>query len=142
LHQAADAAVRAAAAQHVFVVSVVTVAELLTGAKLGHHDEPTVRRFFAQMVSRRIPLDEPAAQRAAELRAAQKALKMPDALILATADLNADLALTGDDRGAPDRPHAPREQRPFVLEASEQSQALGGGHLRRIGLSRDPRPLV
>jgi len=39
LHQAADTAVRAAATEHVFVVSVVTVAELLTGAKLGHHDE-------------------------------------------------------------------------------------------------------
>jgi predicted nucleic acid-binding protein len=94
LHRAADAAVRAAATEHVFAVSVVTVAELLTGAKLGHHDARTVRRFFAQTVSRRIPLDEPAA----ELRAVQKALKMPDALILATADLNADVVLTGDEQ--------------------------------------------
>jgi predicted nucleic acid-binding protein len=98
LHRAADAAVRAAATEHVFAVSVVTVAELLTGAKLGHHDARTVRRFFAQTVSRRIPLDEPAAERAAELRAVQKALKMPDALILATADLNADVVLTGDEQ--------------------------------------------
>ena len=98
LHQAADAAVRAAASEHLFAVSVVTVAELLTGAKLGHHDERTVRRFFAQTVGRRIPLDEPAAERAAELRAAHKALKMPDALILATADLNADVVLTGDEQ--------------------------------------------
>ena len=57
LHQAADAAVRAAATEHVFAVSVVTVTELLTGAKLGHHDERTVRRFFAEMVGRRIPLE-------------------------------------------------------------------------------------
>ncbi|WP_363321356.1 PIN domain-containing protein, partial [Saccharomonospora sp.] len=35
---------------------------------------------------------------AAELRAAHKALKMPDALILATADLHADVVLTGDER--------------------------------------------
>ncbi len=98
LHPAADAAVRAAATEHVFAVSVVTVAELLTGAKLGHHDERTVRRFFTETVSRRIPLDEPAAERAAELRAVHKALKMPDALILATADLNADTVLTGDER--------------------------------------------
>jgi predicted nucleic acid-binding protein len=98
LHQAADVAVRAAATEHVFAVSVVTVAELLTGAKLSHHDERTVRRFFAQTVSRRIALDEPAAERAAELRAAQKTLKMPDALILATADLNADVVLTGDEQ--------------------------------------------
>jgi predicted nucleic acid-binding protein len=98
LHQAADAAVRAAATEHVFVVSVVTVAELLTGAKLGHHDERTIRRFFAQTISRRIPLDELAAERAAELRAAHQALKMPAALILATADLNADVVLTGDEQ--------------------------------------------
>lgn len=96
LHQASDAEVRAAASEHLFAVSVVTVAELLTGAKLGHHDERTVRRFFAQTVSKRIPLDERAAERAAELRAAHKALKMPDALILATGDLNADVVLTGD----------------------------------------------
>ena len=98
LHQAADGAMRAAAAEHAFAVSVVTVAELLTGAKLGHHDERTVRRFFAETVSRRIALNEPAAERAAELRAAQKTLKMPDALILATADLNADVVLTGDEQ--------------------------------------------
>ena len=97
LHQAADTAVRAAAAEHVFAVSVITVAALLTGAKLGHHDERTVRRFFAQTVTERIPLDEPAAERAGELRAAHKALRMPDALILATADLNADAVLTGDE---------------------------------------------
>ena len=98
LHQAADTAVRAAAKEHVFAVSVVTVAELLTGAKLGHHDEQTVRRFFTQMTSARIPLDEPVAERAAELRAAHTALKMPDALILATADLHADVVVTGDAR--------------------------------------------
>jgi predicted nucleic acid-binding protein len=63
-----------------------------------NHDERTVRRFFALTVSRRIPLDEPAAERAAELRATQKTLKMPDALILATADLNADVVLTGDEQ--------------------------------------------
>ncbi len=98
LHQAADAALREIATEHVFAVSVVTVAELLTGAKLGHHEESTVRRFFARAISWRIPLDDPAAERAAELRAAHRALKMPDALILATADLNADVVLTGDQQ--------------------------------------------
>ncbi len=96
MHEAADAALRETATQHVFAVSVVTVAEFLTGAKLGHHDEATVRRFFAHAISRRIPLDEAAAERAAELRAAHRVLKMPDALILATGDLNADVVLTGD----------------------------------------------
>jgi predicted nucleic acid-binding protein len=98
LHEAADRQVRATASEHTLAVSVVAVAELLTGAKLSHHDEPTVRRFFARGVSRRFPTDEPAAERAAELRAAQRALKMPDALILATADLNADVVLTGNEQ--------------------------------------------
>jgi predicted nucleic acid-binding protein len=96
-HRSADAAVRATAKAHALVGSVVTVAELLTGAKLGHYDEATVRRFFDQVVSRRIPLDEPTAERAAELRAGQRALKLPDALILATGDLNADVVLTADE---------------------------------------------
>jgi len=98
LHGPADVAVRASAAEHALVVSVVTVAELLTGAKLGHHDEAIVRRFFAQVISRRTPLDEAIVERAAELRAAQLVLKMPDALILATGDLTADVVLTADEK--------------------------------------------
>jgi hypothetical protein len=66
-------------------------------AEVNEH-ERTVRRFFAETVSSRLPLDEPAAERAAELRAAHEALKMPDALILATGDLNADVVLTGDEQ--------------------------------------------
>jgi len=97
-HRAADTALRAMATEHVLAVSVVTVAELLTGTKLGQHDEPTVRAFFAQTIGRRMVLDEAAAARAAELRAAHRALKMPDALILATADLHADVVLTGDEQ--------------------------------------------
>jgi hypothetical protein len=46
----------------------------------------------------RIPLDEPTAERAAELRAGHEALEMPNALILATADLHADIVLTGDEQ--------------------------------------------
>lgn len=98
LHPAADSAVRRIATEHTLAVSVVTVAELLAGAKLGHHDEAIVRRFLVRTVSRRIPLDGPVAEDAAELRAAHRALRMPDALILATADRHADVALTGDAR--------------------------------------------
>jgi len=98
LHPLADAAVRAAAADHSLAVSVVTIAEVLAGAKLGHHEESTVRRFFAEAVSWRIPLDEPTAERAAELRSRLRVLRMPDALILATADLNADVVLSGDEQ--------------------------------------------
>jgi len=98
LHQAADVAVRAAATRHVLAASVVTFAELLTGAKLGHHDEPTVRGFFSQVITQSLRLDDAVAERSAELRAAHRSLKMPDALILATGDLYADLVLTGDQK--------------------------------------------
>lgn len=96
LHAAADAAVRAAAREHALAVSAVTFAELLTGAKLGHHDEPLLRRFLTEAVAARIPVDERVAERAAELRAVRRTLRMPDALILATGDLHADVVVTGD----------------------------------------------
>lgn len=98
LHQVAATAVAEAASQHSLVVSVVTVAEVLTGAKLGHQDERAVRRFFTKAVTEQLPLDEETAERAAELRAKNQGLRMPDALILATADLSAAVALTADRR--------------------------------------------
>jgi len=96
LHEAADRAVRQAAAEHQLGVSVITVAEVLAGAKHGHHDEDLVRRFFTQAVASRLPVDEAIAERAAELRGARAGLRMPDALILATADRVGDVVLTGD----------------------------------------------
>lgn len=98
LHAHADVAVRSASRDHALGVSVVTVAELLTGAKLGHHEEQTVRAFLREAVPSRIALDETAAERAAELRSSQTSLRLPDALILATADLHADILLTADRR--------------------------------------------
>ena len=98
LHEAADRAVRAAAREHALAVSAVTFAELLTGAKLGHHDEPLLRRFLMEVVATRIPVDEQVAERAADLRAGRRTLRMPDALILATGDLHADVVVSGDRR--------------------------------------------
>lgn len=100
LHAAADPALRTAAREHALAVSAVTRAEVLTGAKLGHHDETIVRGFLAEAVTTSFPVDDSVADRAAELRAAVRALRMPDALILATADLHADVVLTGDGRWA------------------------------------------
>lgn len=100
LHGEADAAVRAAAREHGLAVSAVTVAEVLTGAKLGHHDETILRRFLVEVVGARFPVDEQIAERAAELRAANRALRTPDALILATGELHADVVVTGDARWA------------------------------------------
>jgi predicted nucleic acid-binding protein len=98
LHGAADAAVRDVAREHGLAVSAVTVAEVLTGAKLGHHDEASVRRFLAEVVGTHIAADVRVAERAADLRAANRALRTPDALILATGELHADVVLTGDAR--------------------------------------------
>jgi predicted nucleic acid-binding protein len=98
LHRVADAAVRDLVREQRLLVSVVTYAEVLTGARLGHHDECQVRGFFAQLISEVLPVDMAVADKAAEFRSRLKALRMPDALILATAETNPDIDLivTGD----------------------------------------------
>ena len=98
LHEAADTAIRDIAAKQRLLVSVITYAEILTGARLGHHKLEAVTGFFADVVSRIVPVDVQTAERAAELRARAKALRMPDALVVATAevDAEADSLLTGD----------------------------------------------
>ncbi len=55
-----------------------------------------MRGFFAQFVDEVYGVDRAVAERAVELRSQTLSLKMPDALILATADIHADLVLTGD----------------------------------------------
>jgi predicted nucleic acid-binding protein len=98
LHASADAAVRKFVLEQRLLVSVVTYAEVLTGARLGHHDEGRVRGFFDELISGVLPVDLEVADKAAELRSQRKALRMPDALILATAETNGevDLIVTGD----------------------------------------------
>jgi predicted nucleic acid-binding protein len=85
--------------EHGLVVSAVTYAEVLTGALLGHQDEALVRGFFADLISEVIPVDAAIAERAARLRADAR-LRMPDALVLATAERSPGVAtlLTGDRR--------------------------------------------
>jgi predicted nucleic acid-binding protein len=98
LHKTADAAIRKLAAKQPIRVSVITYAEVITGAQLGHHDEERVRGFFAEVVSRIVPVSVEIADRAAELRARAIALKIPDALIVASAETEpeVDLLLSGD----------------------------------------------
>lgn len=98
LHASADAAVRKFTFEQRLLVSVVTYAEVLIGARLGHHDEGRVRGFFDELISGVLPVDLEVADKAAELRSQRKALRMPDALILATAETNGevDLIVTGD----------------------------------------------
>ena len=100
LHEAADAAVRELVRGQRLLVSVVTYAEVLTGARLGHHNEEDVEGFFAGLLSAVLPVDVAVADKAADLRARFKSLRMPDALILATAerDPEVDLIVTGDQQ--------------------------------------------
>jgi predicted nucleic acid-binding protein len=98
-HTAADAPIRELAGRDALIVSVITYAELLTGAGLGHHAQSAVRGFFEQLIDEIYSVDRAVAERAAQLRSRTPSLKMPDALILATADLyGAELVVTGDDR--------------------------------------------
>lgn len=102
LHDAADEAIRDLLGKDRLLASAVTYAEVLTGARLGHHDDKRVRGFFADLISEILPVDAKVADKAADLRARRKSLRMPDALILATADLHpeVDLVVTGDQRAA------------------------------------------
>jgi hypothetical protein len=50
-----------------------------------------VEDFFDALVKDLLPVDRPVAARAAALRGKHTSLKMPDALILATADLHAEI---------------------------------------------------
>lgn len=102
LHVAADEAVRELALEGELVVSVVTYAEVLTGARLGHHGEGTVKGFFNDLISAVIPVDVEIADRAASLRSQKRKLRMPDALILATAEVDpsVELIVSGDATAA------------------------------------------
>jgi predicted nucleic acid-binding protein len=98
LHSAADNAIRELVHEKRLLVSVVTYAEVLTGARLGHHDEGQVRGFIGGVISEVLPVDMAVGDMAAELRSRLRSLQMPDALILATAetDPDVDLIVTGD----------------------------------------------
>lgn len=98
LHAPADKAVRDLLDSHRLFVSVITYAEVLTGARLGHHDEEHVVGFFTDLVSGIVPVDVAIGDCAARLRAGTKSLAMPDALIVATAEINpeVELLVSGD----------------------------------------------
>jgi predicted nucleic acid-binding protein len=98
LHAAADRSIRQLLRTQQLFVSVITYAEVLTGARLGHHEESTVAGFFADLITRIVPVEVKTADRAATLRAQSEALHMPDALIVACAELEpgVELLLSGD----------------------------------------------
>jgi predicted nucleic acid-binding protein len=91
LHEVAVARFKEVVGSHPLVASVVSYAEVMTGVSLGHHPRERVEGFFDTFVKDLLPVDKPVAARGARLCAERKALSMPDALILATADLNEEI---------------------------------------------------
>lgn len=101
LHEAAHRGIRSriAGGEEQLVASAITYAEVLTGALLDRDAETATRGFFADLISKVIPVDAAVAEAAAALRVSAK-LKLPDAVVLATAQLQPDVSilLTGDRR--------------------------------------------
>lgn len=91
LHEATVAKLKEIVGAHRLVASVVSYAEVMTGVSLGHHPRKQVEGFFDTLVKELLPVDRPVAARAATLRGRRSSLRMPDALILATADLHQDI---------------------------------------------------
>lgn len=91
LHEVAVARLREIIGSHPLAASVITYAELMTGVSLGHHSQEHVDRFFEALIKDLLPVDRKIAARAATLRGKRISLRMPDALILATADLHEDI---------------------------------------------------
>jgi hypothetical protein len=91
LHEVAVTRFKLLAGKHPLIASVITYAEVMTGVSLGHHAHDTVERFFDAFVKDLLPVDRRLAARAAVLRGKNLSLRMPDALILATADVNDDV---------------------------------------------------
>ena len=91
LHEATVARFKEIVGSHPLVASVISYAEVMTGVSLGHHSPAGVNGFFDALVKELLPVDRVVAARAATLRGRRKSLSMPDALILATADLEPEI---------------------------------------------------
>jgi predicted nucleic acid-binding protein len=91
LHETTVARLKEIVGNHPLVASVISYAEVMTGVSLGHHPKTSVDGFFDALVRDLLPVDKPVAARAATLRGKRKSLPIPDALILATADLEPEI---------------------------------------------------
>jgi predicted nucleic acid-binding protein len=91
LHDVSVAKLHELAGADPLAASVVSYAEVLTGAELGHHPIERVRGFFDALIRDLLPVDRGVAARASQIRGKRLSLSMPDALILATADLHAEI---------------------------------------------------
>lgn len=86
LHQAARAAVQRCEREGArFAMSAISWAELLTGAwRRGADAVKVVERFVAATIDELVAVDEDVAACAADLRAKDLALRLPDAIVLST----------------------------------------------------------
>jgi predicted nucleic acid-binding protein len=91
LHEITVARFKEIVGNHPLVASVISYAEVMTGASLGHYAQKSVDGFFDALVKDLLPVDRTVAARAATLRGKRMSLSMPDALILATADLQPEI---------------------------------------------------
>ncbi len=91
LHETTVARFKEIVGSHPLAASVISYAEVMNGVSLGHHPQANVDGFFDALVKDLLPVDRVVAERAATLRGGRKSLSMPDALILATADLQPEI---------------------------------------------------
>lgn len=91
LHEVTAARLKEIAGSHLLVASVISYAEVMTGVSLGHHPRESVDGFFDALIADLLPVERRVAARAATLRGGRRSLPMPDALILATADLHPEV---------------------------------------------------
>ena len=97
LHHAAAVTAIAQARRETLVLPASAYAEVLVDPwRRGQDAVAVVRRFVADLGIHIEPLTADVAERAARLRAGHGALRLPDALVLATADALAATALTCD----------------------------------------------
>jgi predicted nucleic acid-binding protein len=89
-------------AQTLYLLSVVVLAEALVGAaRLGPGELARGKKTIYDALGGAVEVDERVAEAAAMLRAAHRWLRLPDALVLATAEVErADVVLTCDKRWA------------------------------------------
>jgi predicted nucleic acid-binding protein len=97
-HHAAAVAALAKVRSRELVLPASAYAEMLVGpARRGRQAMVAAREFVADLALRVEPLSADIAERAAVLRATHRSLRLPDALVLATADaLDALSVLTAD----------------------------------------------
>ncbi len=96
-HAAAVAAFRAFAGSQLIMPASVYAEILVRPYRRGPAAVATVEQFIASLAIRVEPISREIARRAAQLRSQHTSLRLPDALVLATADeLNAGVVLTAD----------------------------------------------